>query len=86
MLLRTCQSLYERTHNSPAPSLPKELLRPFLDQPPHGFVGHSTRDEMHLFCDSLPGPIPYLPKLPPGLFKPPKHSKHSSPTTTTVAR
>jgi hypothetical protein len=52
-LERTCQSLYERSHDDPAPRMPRLLLRVWLTEPPHGFSGNTTRDEMRTICDSL---------------------------------
>ena len=53
-LERTCQSLYERSHDRPAPRIPLLILRTWLSEPPHGFSGNTTRDEMHSICDNLP--------------------------------
>ncbi len=53
-LERTCQSLYERSHDQPAPRIPLLFLRTWLSEPPHGFSGNTTRDEMHRICDNLP--------------------------------
>ncbi len=61
-LERTCQSLYERSHDQTAPRIPLLFLRTWLSEPPHGFSGNTTRDEMHAICDDLPA----RPLVPPG--------------------
>src|SRR5690348_6518026 len=60
---RTCESLSERSHDRPAPPVPLLFLRTWLSEPPHGFSGNTTRDEMHRICDDLPD-RPLLPTVP----------------------
>jgi hypothetical protein len=60
VLIRTCQSLYERDHGVVPPPLPPDFLRSWLRNAPRGFADKSTRDQFRAECDLLPTPTPRI--------------------------